>query len=721
MIVLKVLPLFILGIVNILVGLAVLLRDYRKLNNIFFACVTFSVGGWVLNIAFFLLANSYETALILAKVYYIFPLAIGASGVLFAQTFPSYRHISKKWLFPVVGGFLLLSVPLIISPTFITQDLTYHDWGKEIILNKTQYLFYASYLLSCFGFALGHIYAKSKREKGLYAAQARLFFIGFLLAACFGVFFNLILPLLGNYRLIHVGPLFTNIFIVAIAYSIIRHRMFDVRLVVARSMAYLLSLGVLIIGYVGLSSVLATWFLGKADAGAVSRLNVILLIFTALTYGPVKRFFDKVTNRVFYRDAYDSQVFLDELNKVLVGTAELEPLLKNSAAIIQKHLKTEFCLFGIKETATTGHRIIGTCHKEFQAEDIRFLRSLAPNTKSKVVVTDYLEADNERLRTVLEDNGIAILSLLITKTGAVVEGQGYLLLGAKKSGNPYAVQDTKLLEIIANELVIAIQNALRFEEIEEFNVTLQRKVTEATGQLRKANEKLKVLNENKDEFIGMASHQLRTPLTSVKGYVSMVLDGDAGKVSGEQRKLLNQAFISSQRMVYLIADLLNVSRLKTGKFVIENKPTNLAEVIEGEIGQLVETAKARDLELVYNKPADFPVLLLDETKIRQVVMNYIDNAVYYTSPGGHIKVAIADKPSSIELTVVDDGIGVPKREQHQLFTKFYRADNAKKARPDGTGLGLYMAKKVIVAQGGAVIFSSEEGKGSTFGFTIPKH
>jgi len=218
----------------------------------------------------------------------------------------------------------------------------------------------------------------------------------------------------------------------------------------------------------------------------------------------------------------------------------------------------------------------------------------------------------------------------------------------------------------------------------------------------------------------MASHQLRTPLTSVKGYLSMVLEGDVGDVPDQQRRMLDQAYVSSQRMVYLIADLLNVSRLKTGKFIIDTKPTNLAEVVEGEVSQLIDTAKSRKLELHYDKPDDFPVVMLDETKIRQVIMNFIDNAIYYTPAGGRIDVSVAETDKTIEYRVKDNGIGVPKSERHHLFNKFYRAGNARKARPDGTGLGLFMAKKVIVAQAGAVIFETEEGKGSTFGFIFDK-
>jgi len=218
----------------------------------------------------------------------------------------------------------------------------------------------------------------------------------------------------------------------------------------------------------------------------------------------------------------------------------------------------------------------------------------------------------------------------------------------------------------------------------------------------------------------MASHQLRTPLTSIKGYTSMVLEGDAGELTPTQKKLLTQSFYSAQRMVYLIADLLNVSRIRTGKFLIEPTPVNLAEVVDQETAQLKELAASRSLEITYEKPKNFPDLMLDETKTRQVIMNFADNAIYYSSPGGRIEIKVIDKPNTVELRVIDKGMGVPKAEQKHLFTKFYRAGNARKARPDGTGLGLFMAKKAVIAQGGSIIFDSKEGKGSTFGFMFSK-
>ena len=297
---------------------------------------------------------------------------------------------------------------------------------------------------------------------------------------------------------------------------------------------------------------------------------------------------------------------------------------------------------------------------------------------------------------------------------------GYIVLGSKNSGNPYGDDDARTLEVVANELALAAQNVIRFEEIEKFNTTLQDKVDEATRKLRATNDKLKKLDETKDEFISMASHQLRTPLTSIKGYLSMVLEGDAGKLNPQQALMLKQSYMSSQRMVNLIADLLNLSRLNTGKFVIQNSPTDLRVVVDQEVSLLGEAAAAKDISLNFSMPKTFTILPLDENKIHQVVMNFIDNALYYTPHGGAVDVSLIETPAAVEFRVKDTGIGVPRAMQRHLFTKFYRAENAKQIRPDGTGLGLFMAKKVIVEQGGSIIFESVEGQGSTFGFRFSK-
>ncbi len=512
-----------------------------------------------------------------------------------------------------------------------------------------------------------------------------------------------------------IGTVSVVLFVLIIGYTIIKHKLFNVRAVLARSVGYLLSIGLVIF----VASILLFTFSDTFDNFGLQRryqqiFYIITTLLLAISYQPAKKTFDKLTKKLFYKDAYDTQELLDSFNRTIVSTIELDKLLQESSQVIKRYLKTDYCCFVVNNDNTL--RVFGD--KNIGAEQLREVLPLAQNYKKKIMVTEDLSFREQNARNLLDKSDIDVLVKLTHKSHPGI--LGFLVLGVKKSGDNYSHQDLTVLNIVAGELVIAIQNALRFEEIQKFNFTLQQKIDDATRQLRRTNEKLKALDETKDEFISMASHQLRTPLTSVKGYVSMVLEGDVGKITKQQRALLDQAFLSSQRMVYLIADLLNVSRLRTGKFVIEAKTTQLSDVIEGEIAQLEESAKSKNMKLTYHRPKNFPMLNLDETKIRQVIMNFADNALYYTPSGGTIDIYLEDKGQTIEFLVVDNGIGVPKNEQHHLFSKFYRANNAQKARPDGTGLGLFMAKKVVVAQGGAIIFRSEEGKGSTFGFSFPK-
>lgn len=557
-----------------------------------------------------------------------------------------------------------------------------------------------------------------KGAKGSYRSNLKILLVGFALPVAINFMTNYVF--IDNPSAQILVPVSLLILSGSAAYAIVRHDLFDIRLVVARLLAYATALSFLaaIFGLVvfGAATIL---FNVRVPLTAMIFISVSTA-FAAITFARVKAFFDRLSDRIFYQDAYDAQAFIAELNRIVVMTVALGNLLEKVVETFMRFMKSDRAAVYLYRSGRSEERLVGNLHVGKNGRElVDVLPKLFEVSTDKIVVTDQLE-DGVVGYDVLRKYDVGVVAALISSGSAHELPIGYLILAPKKSGGPYSNRDIRVINIIADELVVAIQNAQRFEEIQNFNVTLQERVDEATRRLRKTNERLRLLDQTKDDFISMASHQLRTPLTSVKGYVSMVLDGDAGPINATQRKLLMQSFLSAQRMVYLISDLLNVSRLKTGKFVIEPVESKLDKVIEEELEQLTETVKSRGLTLKYHKPEHFPTLMLDETKIRQVIMNFVDNAIYYTPSGGHIDVYLEDKGESVEFRVVDDGIGVPKHEQHHLFTKFYRAKNAKNARPDGTGLGIFMAKKVIIAQGGAVIFKSTENKGSTFGFTFPK-
>jgi signal transduction histidine kinase len=566
----------------------------------------------------------------------------------------------------------------------------------------------------------GALYAHTRKMRG----QFRTMQIGIAPILILAPITSVVLPIFLHLTFfVLFSPLYLVFFLVATAYAIVRHGLFDIRLVVIRTTAYVLSLAALSLIYF-LTAYLAsiTFFKNGITTGiSFSPINVILALILAFIFQPIKQFFDKVTDKVFFRDRYDSDTFISRLGQVLTSTTDLQDLLVESSIEIQQTLKASHATFIVFKEDEYGF-VSGSSKESIQydRDAIYQLKRYIAQTKNLVVVdqeadTPQLSGPDHQVLALLRKKRVVLMLPLVRNKQPI----GALFLGEHRSSQ-YTKRDARVLKAISNELIIAVQNARNVQELQDLNRSLKQRIEEATKELRTSNAKLKKLDASKDEFLSMASHQLRTPLTSVKGYLSMVLEGDAGKISLDQQKLLEQAFESSQRMVYLIGDFLNVSRIQTGKFVIELSDMDLNKVVQEEVQQLIDTARARNnIRIQFDPPATPIILRADDNKLRQVMMNFMDNAIYYGKRDGHIDVQLYKNKDSVIFKVVDDGIGVPKEAQKKLFTKFFRAGNARTQRPDGTGIGIYMAQKVVVALGGTVIFESVEGKGSTFGFKLP--
>lgn len=706
-------------VANLLLGLLVISRDSKSATNRLFFGLMAAISIW--SFVNYLSSKNIDT-LFYARLVLCFAVLFATFFFLFVLTFPMRQlTISNKKLL-LIAVVSTLAIAVTLSPlAFKAINVTAGSQLGNPIVGPGVGLFALTVGFYDIG-GLVILANKTRQAEAKERARRLYLLIGMALMLITIIILDFILPVaFSNTRFIPFAPMFIFPFVAFMAYAIIRHKLFDIKRAVARSVAYLLSLGFIGLVYGTIIFSVSSLLADNNQFNSTERIFYIFMaLVSAIIFTPTKRFFDRLTNRIFYRDAYDPEQFLNELNTTVVENIELGILLRHTTRVIQENIKSRFCYVEIKATPTTQERLLGTGELELSQQDNDLLKRELLKTGKKTIVTDELGSDSKNLREMLSRNNIGLLVRLLPGNDMYKEAMYYLMLGDKKSGNIYDKQDVRIMEIVADEMLIAIQNSIRFEEIEQFNVTLQQKVNDATVKLQRTNKKLRELDETKDEFISMASHQLRTPLTSVKGYMSMVMEGDAGKLTKQQESLLTQAFVSSQRMVYLIADLLNVSRLKTGKFIIDAQPTNLADVVEGEISQLTETAKVKKIAMKYNKPKKFPELMLDETKVRQVIMNFADNAIYYTPSGGHIDIEVKEDEGSVYFTVKDDGFGVPKEDQKHLFTKFYRATNARKARPDGTGLGLFMAKKVVDAQGGTILFESHEGKGSLFGFSFSK-
>ncbi len=706
-----------IAVINLVFVSAIVVRSFRSRVHLLFAVTIFFNVLWAVGDAIMIGSSSLAVAHSWSRLFFVAPMLTAYYLILFANAFPDNKKLSKTVTLSLIIPVVLIGSLILGSSDFLVSEFFKSGTVNGFTTNGVNFLIYFSFFVIYFAIAYLILFLKSRKSKGVTRIQINYVLLGALVSSSLALVTNLALPYFGNSEYVWLGPVFTIFYVIASAYAIAKHQLFDIRTAIARSIAYALSLGTMLAVYIVLIFGATSLFLDDSAIDNTQKLvYAVFAVLIAFTFQPLKNFFDKLTDAIFYRNKYDSEKLLSDYTDFLVDEIDTEKVINSTLVLMGKIANPITSLVVLyKEGTGEWHDIDGILHGDDRDE---LAKALEYQSNAVYVAGASKTHDDpflENIKKQLIKNSLKV-SVRLSTHGQL---EGFILLGDKKSGSRYTQKDLSFFATIANELSVSLQNSQRFDQIQRFNVTLQREVDEATAQLKLTNKKLKQLDTAKDEFISMASHQLRTPLTAVKGYVSMVMDGDAGKISEEQKKLLGEAFSSSQRMVYLIADLLNVSRIKTGKFVIEPVEVDLATMVAEEVDQLTPTATTREVSIKYTPPATFPTLMLDKTKTRQVIMNFIDNAIYYTKSGGDITVTVTAKKDHVEYRVKDNGIGIPSADQHKLFTKFFRASNAKKARPDGTGLGLYMAQKIITAQGGSVTFKSKEGKGSTFGFNLP--
>lgn len=231
----------------------------------------------------------------------------------------------------------------------------------------------------------------------------------------------------------------------------------------------------------------------------------------------------------------------------------------------------------------------------------------------------------------------------------------------------------------------------------------------------------KEIDKIKSEFVFLASHQLRTPLSTVNWYVEALLSGDAGKLNEDQKTYLKEIDEGTKNMGEIVKDLLNVSRLDLGTLTIEPVSINLSRLIKSILEEVHPIAEDKELQIQNKVSTNFSGVISDEKMLRMLVQNLITNAVKYTPDNGNINIDAIKQDDNFILTVADTGMGIPKESQPKIFTKLFRADNVLETEINGTGLGLYMVKTIVEKFGGKIWFESEINKGTKFFVSLPMH
>jgi len=362
-------------------------------------------------------------------------------------------------------------------------------------------------------------------------------------------------------------------------------------------------------------------------------------------------------------------------------------------------------------------------HLGFSQNDIHFVIT---NIEKDVSLTDSLEeghtfssvtSPTQRKEAISRIFNVEhfVLTPILTQNGIV----GAVFVGNRSNAIPITEGDEELISILANQIGQSLDNARLFEEVFRARQVLETKVKNRTQELASALTEVENISKTKSDFISAVSHELRTPLTSIKGYASILMAGKLGDIPDKVKERLGKINTHSDNLVKLINDLLDISRIESGKVEMNFGLCNLRNIVENIQDLLAPQLKEKEIQLDVKLSPATPETMMDRSQVERVFINLLSNAIKFTPPGGTISITSASDKEVITTEISDTGIGISQEDISRLFDEFYRVENKINQNVKGTGLGLALVKKIVEAHEGSIWITSEINEGTTFHFTLP--
>jgi len=708
----------------LVLGIFVYFKNRRSRINVIFFLLTVAMTVWLFGTFMMFISKTDTQAIFWDRMVYLGVVLIPALMYHFSLIFSRNTHRRKSLYF----GYLLSLIFLFLSRTdYFVSGLFRYEWGYHTRAQFFHHVFLIFFSVYLFLFYF-NIYRYYKRTTiGLERNQAKYIFVAFLLflPAALGYF-----PAYGI-DIYPFGYLSGVIFTVILAYAIIRCRLMDIRVVIKRSTVFSAIVVVITAAYV-LAAFLLSWFVFGGVYTLKSQIvtGLIVALLVAIGFRPFYDWLRRATDTFLFKGEYRPQELIADLSDVLSRTLSLEKIVhilerKIEGALRVERIKVVILEGKRKKYLSPFKRIIAYFQKQ---KEPLVLEELKKKRAEKV----KFEGAPPPLRA-MEKIKAGLIIPLITKDRLV----GLFVLGPKKSGDIFTSEDIQTLETIAAQAAIALENARLYQEQRNFSQRLQREVKRQTRKLREAYEELKKLDQAKSDFISMASHQLRTPVSVMKGIASMIIEGDLEKLPEEKRKkLLNGLWQKSCKLEDIINDILNATKMASATYRLQEEKAeliNLGDLLQKIVNDFQSAAQERGIKLLFKKPSSsFPKIYGQKDYLTEAISNLIDNAIKYTpslkqrkemegikEEEGYVKVSLTKKKNNVIISVEDNGIGIPKKEIPKLFEKFSRASNARDMYTDGSGLGLYIAKEIIEGHYGRIKVKSKVNEGTTFSVILP--
>jgi signal transduction histidine kinase len=608
--------------------------------------------------------------------------------ILFTQYFPYpiKKGINKISLF-------LLSLPivffLIILPTgYFFLEINYQTNPPSPVFNPTLYLVNSIVTYGYTLVALALFIYRRNKETGIHKLQLNYLILGITLTVILVFFTNMILPLINIHDLRQSSSFLFLIFDGFALVTLNKKRFYGLSTLLLQGLkSFILGLILFVIVF-SIRFIQSKFF--QLDFFQIES-QLIDLFACVLVASFLIMFLDKYENSL---SKLTNNSYLS--NKVL---------FKKIEEIVLKHYDIKHLNLAIIELLNSYFSETKTLILQ---EDYNYITSINPN---EIYIVQ--ESSNPKINQKLKALSIAIISKL--------NENHFLILQNKENQNAYDKNEIELIEEVSSRLRLHYKTEELYQKTRDFNDILQQKVKEQTDELQSAFNKLKREDEGKNDILNIVSHQLLTPISIIRGDIEELKEAADKKAKDE---IINVLAFQAKRSYEIVDEILRVSRViqKGSKLDVVKSETSIIELIEGVVDTFKKKATAKNLALKFSKgdiKSDIKINI-DKEQIIEVISNLVDNAINYT-PSGSITIVLENQVKQVIIKVIDTGIGIKKENISELFNKFVRLDNAKKIRPDGTGIGLYFIKLIIDAHNGDIDVKSEgEGKGSQFIIKLSK-
>lgn len=653
-------------------------------------------------------------------------------GVIFIPVFFThfvyeFLQIKRKWF---VISIYVLGVIFLITNFVNGLFIANMRWVfNQFYYDSPPGPFYIPFTAFFFGLVIYSHYELWKsysKTKGIRRSQIKFFFFGMAVSFAGGG-----LSFLPVYKIdfYPVFNLLAFLYPIIVGYTILRYRLMDIRIAIRRT-AIRVTLAVFTYGIFHL----VTWAMirafGSVWASGALFTGAFIAVAFVLVFPFVERFAMAFTNRYLFSAVYSTQQTITTLAQKLTTIIDFNEVLKLIAATVKKTMDIQrVAIIAQNHKADTylPYKISGFKKKDiaqvienktlFQwlaqskeilvASEINYMKEAASAHRGKMIFDELAKS--------LENLPPAVFLPLVVKDELV----GMIVLGEKRFGDAYTKEDIQLLEALSYQAAIAVENARLYNHMEEV-------VERRTQELNERNVRLQKLLNMRSEFLDIASHQLRTPISVIKGSVSMLLEGDYDEGDPKVRKeVYQEIFLRTEKLTNIVRDILYASELDTNEFVLKGmdlEEVKLIPFLQKQVAEHQKQAREKAITMQLEFQEQDITVNGAERYLEVIFDNLLDNALLYTPNAGKVTIRVVSIKEMARVEVEDTGIGIPQEDQNEMFTKFKRASNATLMHANGSGLGLFIVKRMIEGHPkGAVGFKSTQGRGSTFWVELQRY